>query len=67
MAKKGVKVKDLAEDLGVSARAIVSRCRAEGLPVQNRITRLKPDLERTIRAWFGGEGRSTSDGRDPPP
>ena len=66
MAKKGIKVEDLAEDLGVSPRAIVSRCRAEGLPVQNRITRLKPDLERTIRAWFGAVGESATHGRDLP-
>ncbi len=53
MAKSGIKVRTLARELGVTSRQILDRCRAEGVPVQNSITRLSPELERTIRAWFG--------------
>jgi len=61
MAKKGIKVKDLAKELGATSRAILLRCRAEGIPVQNSITRLKPELERAVRAWFASDpdGRSS--------
>ncbi len=47
-----MKVKELAGELGVTSHTIVSRCRATGLPVQNSLTRLPPELERTVRAWF---------------
>ncbi len=51
MAKKGIKVKELARELGVTSRQLIDRCRAEGFPVQNSITKLNPELERTIRGW----------------
>ncbi|MCP4590946.1 MAG: hypothetical protein GY842_09380 [bacterium] len=66
MAKKGIKVKELARELGVTARTIVARCRAEELPVQNSLTRLKPDLERTVRAWFA-DATEVADGGDDQP
>jgi hypothetical protein len=53
MAKRGVKVRDLARELGVTTRRVIDRCRAEGYHVQNGITKLSPDLERAVRAWFG--------------
>ena len=62
MARKGTKVKELARELGVTSRQLVERCRAEGFPVQNSITKLHPELERTIRGWFAAE---THGGRDP--
>lgn len=52
MAKKGIKVKDLARELGIASRQLLDRCRAEGFPVQNSITKLNPELERAIRGWF---------------
>jgi hypothetical protein len=52
MATKRVTVKQLAKELGVTSRQIIDRCRANGLPVQNSVTKLKPDFERTVRAWF---------------
>ena len=52
MAKKGTKVKDLARELGVTARSVIDRCRAEGFQVQNSITRLNMELERNVRTWF---------------
>lgn len=60
MATKGVKVKALAEELGITSRVIISRCRAEGFPVQNSITRLEPELERIVRAWFTSAPDDTS-------
>lgn len=61
MAGKGPKVKELARELGVSARLVITRCRAEGLAVQNRITRLQPEWERLVRAWFAEPGAPESD------
>lgn len=54
MARKGVKLKELAHELGLTSRQLIERCRAEGLPVQNSITKLPPDQERRIRTWFAG-------------
>jgi hypothetical protein len=52
MTMKRVTVKQLAKEFGVTSRQILDRCRANGLPVQNSITKLKPEDERTVRAWF---------------
>ena len=49
------KVKELARELGTTSRRIIDRCRAEGLAVQNSVTRLKPEVERVVRAWFSDE------------
>ena len=61
MAKKGIKVKELAKELGTTSRAIIDRCRAEGIPAQNSLTRLDRETERSVRKWFGEDGmRSAS-------
>ncbi len=52
MAKKGIKIRDLARELGVTARDVISRCREKGIPAQNSITRLGLESERTVRAFF---------------
>lgn len=52
MAKKGIKVKELAKELGQTSRQLIDRCRAEGIHVQNSITKLNPESERTVRSWF---------------
>ena len=52
MGKKGIKIKELAKELGVTSRELIDRCRAEGLPVQNSATKVRVELERVIRAWF---------------
>lgn len=56
MAKKGIKVKELAKELGATSRAIIDRCRAEGIPVQNSLTRLNRETEQSVRVWFGPDG-----------
>lgn len=52
MAKKGIKIKDLAKELAVTSRDVISKCRAEGIPAQNSITRLGHAAERAVRAFF---------------
>ncbi len=52
MPKKGIKLKDLARELGLTSRELLDRCRAHGIFAQNSITRLSPADERVIRAWF---------------
>ena len=64
MAKQWIKVKDLSRDLGVTSRAIIDRCRDHGHPVQNNVTRLRPDIERAVRAWFGKGDAPTQAPRD---
>jgi hypothetical protein len=64
MAKKGIKLADLAKELGVTSRVLIDRCRGEGLAVQNSITKLPPAAERAIRSWFASAPRA--DIRDAP-
>jgi phage antirepressor YoqD-like protein len=52
MANKGIKIKELAKELGVTSRDLINRCREEGLPIQNSVTRVPPEAEHTIRGWF---------------
>jgi hypothetical protein len=52
MAKKGITIKRLAKVLGVTSRVLIDRCRAEGLSVQNSITKLDASNETRVRAWF---------------
>ena len=56
MAKKGIKVKDLARELRITSRVLIDRCRAQGRSVQNRISKLPKDLERDARSWFEPQG-----------
>ena len=58
MAKKGIKVKELARQLGVTSRELIERCRAEGAAVQNSITRLDREMELRMRAWYGGKSEN---------
>ena len=50
--KKGIKVKELAKEVGLTSRELIDRCRAEGVPVQNSITKLNRNTELKVRAWF---------------
>ena len=40
MADKGIKVKDLARELGINSRALVDRCGAERRWLQNHVSKL---------------------------
>jgi len=50
--KKEIKIKALAIELGITSRELIDRCRAEGIPAQNSITRLKIEHERKVRAMY---------------
>jgi hypothetical protein len=50
--KKGINVKDLARELGLTSRALIDRCRAEGVAVQNSITKLDRNTEKRVRGWL---------------
>ncbi|MFQ5590892.1 MAG: hypothetical protein ACE5HE_07005 [Phycisphaerae bacterium] len=56
MARTKIRIKDLAAEFGVTSRQVIDRCRAEGLSVQNSISRLPRDQERLVRSWFGHLG-----------
>jgi len=60
MSKQWLNVKDLSRELGVTSRAIIDRCRENGHPIQNSVTRLRPDIERAVRAWFTNQDSPTS-------
>ena len=64
MAKKtSVKrVHQLAKELGVSSKDIVSKCQAEGIPdITNHMSAISVGLSVTVREWFGGgAGESTA-------
>ena len=64
MAKKtSVKrVHQLAKELGVSSKDIVSKCQAEGIPdITNHMSAISVGLALTVREWFGGgSGASTA-------
>ncbi len=69
MAKSGVKVRELARELGVTSRVLMDRARAEGLAVQNSITRIEPDQLERVRAWFApvSDGESEGESGSAPP
>ena len=62
MGEKRIKVEVLARELGVTSRQVIDRCRAEGIDVQNSITKVPPQIERTVRSWFAGSAKSRADG-----
>jgi len=66
MAKKGMKVKELARELNVTSRVLIDRCRENGLSVQNSITKIDDRTADRIRAWFTNQD-SPVDNRDANP
>jgi len=53
------RVFELARELDVPSKVILTKCRAEGLDIKNHMTTLTAGLEATIREWFT-EGESTT-------
>ena len=46
---------EIAKDLGVESKAIVTKCHAEGISadmVKNHMSSISAGLEQTIREWF---------------
>src|SRR5690606_2191554 len=55
------RVFELAKELGVSSKAIVEKCQAEGVPgITNHMSTVKIGLAETIRQWFGEAQASTA-------
>lgn len=61
MAKR---VFEIAKELGVASKAIVQKCRDEGIPesvIKNHMSTVSVGLEATVREWFsGGEAPSAT-------
>jgi translation initiation factor IF-2 len=55
---KGIRVNQLAKELGVESKAILAKCRDEGLAdkVPNHMSVLSLGLAETVREWFTGSG-----------
>lgn len=51
----------LAKELGVTSKAILDKCRAEGLDVKNHMAVLSLGLEATIREWFSEGAHTTTE------
>jgi hypothetical protein len=50
--------------LGVTSRELIDRCRLEGMPVQNSITKLNHEAERRVRGWFHPDAATGNDVRE---
>ena len=61
MAKR---VFEIAKELGVASKAVVQKCRDEGIPesvIKNHMSTVSVGLEATVREWFsGGEAPSAT-------
>jgi translation initiation factor IF-2 len=59
---KGIRVNQLAKELGVESKDILKKCRDEGLgdKVTNHMSVLSLGLSETVREWFSGEGGGTA-------
>ncbi len=62
---KGIRVNQLAKELGVESKSILTKCREEGLgdKVPNHMSVLSVGLAETVREWFSngaGGGASTA-------
>ena len=55
---KGIRVNQLAKELGVESKSILTKCREEGLgdKVPNHMSVLSVGLAETVREWFSGGG-----------
>jgi translation initiation factor IF-2 len=49
----------LAKELGVKSKAVIEKCQAEGLDIQNHMSTISAGLAATIREWFS-EGEHTT-------
>ena len=47
-----IRVFELARELGVRSKEVLTKCRAEGLEIKNHMATLSAGLEATIREWF---------------
>ncbi len=66
---KGIRVNQLAKELGVESKAILAKCRDEGLAekVPNHMTVLSLGLAETVREWFANGGGVATAVEEAPP
>jgi len=57
---KQMRVHILAKELGVTSKAILDKCHAEGLDLKNHMAVLSAGLEATIREWFSEGSHETA-------
>jgi translation initiation factor IF-2 len=59
---KGIRVNQIAKELGVTSKEILEKCRAEGLAdkVPNHMSVLSLGLSETVREWFSGHQGGTA-------
>ncbi len=53
---KGKRISEIAKDLGIPAKDVISKCKAEGIPdtmVKSHASVVSAGLELSIREWFG--------------
>ena len=50
----------LAKELNVTSKAILAKCRAEGLSVKNHMSTLTAGQEATLREWFSEGAHQTT-------
>jgi translation initiation factor IF-2 len=50
----------LAKELGVKSKAIIDKCQAEGLDIQNHMSTISAGLAATIREWFSEGEHATA-------
>ena len=55
MAKR---VFELARELGVTSKRVLTKCRAEGLDIKNHMSTVSAGLEATIGEWFSKRAAS---------
>ena len=54
MAKKTVRVHQIAKSLGVTSKDVVAKCLNEGIPdITNHMSTVSAGLSETIKEWFG--------------
>ncbi|KAB2940866.1 MAG: hypothetical protein F9K17_13585 [Phycisphaerae bacterium] len=58
MVKKGPKIKELAQELGLTSRQLIDRCREAGIPVQNSASRLDRASAERLRTLVAGAALS---------
>ncbi|MFW6061296.1 MAG: translation initiation factor IF-2 [Planctomycetota bacterium] len=53
------RVFELARELGVTSKAVLQKCQAEGLAIKNHMSSLTLGQEATVREWFAAEAEAS--------
>ena len=65
---KGIRVNQLAKELGIESKAILTRLKSEGLEkaAPNHMSVISLGLSESIREWFAGQGGVATAVEEPP-